>query len=226
MFLLTRCGLLVACTLVLLFTSTGARAEVSFLPQTSADLQPQQLRALLPPAPQTTVEIPSSRLVAAPAKAANVIRLASGQSKVVALDEDAASVIVANPSHATVFLDSARTLVIVPRAIGATNFKVLNRQGRVIMNQPIVIDDSENEHYVRITRICGGTANCQASTTYFCPDNCVPIAVPQPEANVAYPTIPPIAALPPLPELPVSGSIESTGMPQGVQAPAPVPKAN
>jgi hypothetical protein len=148
------------------------------------------------------VNIPAERIATPIVKEPSALRLSTGQSKNITLDEDAASVIVANPAHATVFLDSARSLIIVPRAVGATNFKILNRQGQVILNQAIVVNDTDDSAYVRVTRICGNTPNCQGSTTYFCPDNCVPVSVPQAENNVAYPTIPPIAALPPLPELP------------------------
>ncbi len=170
-----------------------------FLPQTTEDLHPVTANALPAPAPQVQVTIPDKYVAPAAAKAADMLRLSTGQSQTIKLDEDAASVVVANPSHATVFLDNARTLIVIPRAAGATNFKVLNRKGEVILSQPIMVNDTDNKDYVRVTRICGSASNCQASSTYYCPDNCVPVAVPQPEANVSYPTIPPIAALPPLP---------------------------
>lgn len=179
-----------------------------FLPQTEQDLRPMTVNALPAPAPTVQVTIPPTHVPAKIPKSDTILRLATGQSKTVKLNQDAASVIVANPSHATVFLDSPRQLIVIPRAVGATNFKVLNRNGDVILNQSVVINDTDDEAYVRVTRICGGASNCLPVTTYYCPDNCVPVAVPQVEANVSYPAIPPIAALPPLP---VSGGMDTTG---------------
>lgn len=188
------------CAVLILSLSSSVWAESgTFLPQDAAEINTAKPAAMPAPAPQIKVNIPPAYVTPASPKAADMLRLSTGQSETITLKEDAASVIVANPSHATVFLDNARTLVVVPRAAGATNFKVLNSKGETILSQPILVNNTDNKEYIRVTRICGGTANCQASTTYYCPDNCVPVAVPQPESNVNYPTIPPIAALPPLP---------------------------
>ena len=177
-----------------------------FLPQNPADLMPTKQTTLPAPAPQVRVDIPKERVLSPSAKSNDVIRVSMGQSRTITLNEDAASVVVANPAHATVYLDNPRTLIVMPRASGATSFTVLDRSGKVIIDQPIVVNDSDNNKYVRVTRICGSTQNCQPSSTYFCPDNCVPVSTPQVETAPAYPTIPPIAALPPLP-------VENAGVP-------------
>jgi hypothetical protein len=202
---------------LLLVPSMAMAGNGNFLPQTAEDLTLVPSKSLPAPAPQVRVDIPSAYVPPAVAKSADILRLATGQSKTITLDQDAASVIVANPAHATVFLDSARNLIVIPRAVGATNFKVLNRNGEVILNQSLMVNDTDDSSYVRVTRICGGTNNCLPISTYYCPDNCVPVAVPEMDAKASYPTIPPIAALPPLP---VSGGMSETG----VVPPPPTPQ--
>lgn len=195
--------------LAVLALSLPVKAEAGngiFLPQNPADLMPTRQTVLPAPAPQVRVDIPKERVLPPTAKSNDVIRVSMGQSRTITLNEDAASIIVANPAHATVYLDNPRTLIVMPRAAGATNFVVMDRNGKAILDQPIVVNDSDNNKYVRVTRICGSTPNCQPSSTYFCPDNCVPVSTPAADSAPAMPTIPPIAALPPLP-------VENAGVP-------------
>lgn len=52
-----------------------------------------------------------------------IIRLTPNESHILHLNRNAASVIVANPVHAGVFLDTPRVLVIVPGTPGATSLR-------------------------------------------------------------------------------------------------------
>jgi hypothetical protein len=148
------------------------------------------------------VNIPQNRVLPAAEKSADVVRVAPGKTQTIPLDRDAASVIVANPAHASVFLDNSRLLVVVPRAPGATNFTVLDNKGQTIMSRQIMVTDKDDVSYVRVTRICEsggyGRAACLPTTTYYCPDNCVPIAVPNADPDARLPQVPPIASAPSL----------------------------
>jgi len=120
-----------------------------------------------------------------------IIRLTPGGSKVVRLDQDAASVVVTNPAHANVILDSPRLLVVMPRTPGATAMTVLNEKGETIMTRTIVVGTEAKAKYVRIRRMCNGQdANCQPSAYFFCPDGCYEVLPVQPEnGNTAVPDV-------------------------------------
>lgn len=99
------------------------------------------------------------------------IRLTPDRTKILRLRESAASVIVANPAHATVTLDSPRLLILMPREPGTTSFTVLNAAGKVLLARNIIVGPV-NPQYVRIRRVCGDARDCQASNYYYCPDGC------------------------------------------------------
>jgi len=101
----------------------------------------------------------------------SLIRLTPDRTKLLRLDQDAASVIVTNPAHASVALESQRLLVIMPRAPGTTAFTVLNRDGQVILEKSIIVTAAESK-YVRVRRICDGAEGCVESAFYYCPDGC------------------------------------------------------
>lgn len=119
------------------------------------------------------------------------IRVSPGKSKTVPLARDAASVVVANPAHATVFLDSPRMLVIMPRTPGATELLVLDAQGREILKKGVLVDGAGDDH-VRIRRICDPEQReCQAQTIYYCPDNnCAEVVSPEADTSGNYPVVP------------------------------------
>lgn len=205
---MTISRLIALAVLGLCLSASAQASDLLPLPQSLSDLQPVAAApAPLPPVNGVHIAIPGDRQLPAMAKAPDVLRLAPGKSKTVKLEHDAASVIISNPAHATVFLDSARLLVVVPRAPGATSFTVLDQQGKTLLTQAVMVSERDDEDYVRVTRICGAdNPNCVASTTYFCPDNCAPVSVPGVENNAAYPTIPPVAGLTPVPSLPVASN--------------------
>lgn len=99
------------------------------------------------------------------------IRLTSNKNKLIRLETDAASVVVNNPNHASVMLDTPRLLIIVPHQPGATSFTVLDEQGETIMEKDLIITNVQPK-YVRIRRMCGDSDNCQANSYFYCPDGC------------------------------------------------------
>ncbi|MBI3440771.1 MAG: pilus assembly protein N-terminal domain-containing protein [Proteobacteria bacterium] len=124
----------------------------------------------------------------------SALHLTSDRDALLRLDQDAATVIVNNPAHVSVMLDSPRLLVLMPRQPGATSFTVLGNQGEVILRKDVIVSNVQSK-YVRIRRICGANdASCSPAAYYYCPDGCyevTPVAagqggnVPPPPANVA-----------------------------------------
>lgn len=102
-----------------------------------------------------------------------VLNLMPDKSELVRLDREASSVIVGNPAHATVILDTPRLAVVVPRAAGATYLSILDKEGNVIMQRHVVVS-APKKNYIRIRRSCttGSGENCQPESVYFCPDMC------------------------------------------------------
>jgi Flp pilus assembly secretin CpaC len=101
-----------------------------------------------------------------------ILRLTQDKSEMIKLDQEAASVIVGNPNHVSVLLDTPDTLVVVPRAPGASHFSVIAEDGSVLMQRHVIVGAAK-ENYVRIRRSCNANSrNCQATSVYFCPDTC------------------------------------------------------
>ena len=110
------------------------------------------------------------------------VRLTPDKSELIRLDRDAASVIVGNPTHLSILLDSTRLLILAPRAPGATYFTVLDSNGNVIMQRHVIVA-SPQEKYLRIRRSCSGSSDCQATSVYYCPDMCHEINIDNGSSN-------------------------------------------
>ena len=101
-----------------------------------------------------------------------ILHLTPDKSEMVKLEKEAASVIVGNPAHISVMLDTPDTLIVVPRAEGASHFTILGKDGSVLMQRHVIVGASK-EKYVRIRRSCSPTdSGCQPTSVYFCPDIC------------------------------------------------------
>ena len=113
---------------------------------------------------------------------------------IVNLRDDATSVIVGNPAHASVSLENSRMLIINAGIPGATNLTVLGSDGRVIMNEKIIVNGA-SQGYVRVKNACiNGGGDCRETTMYYCEEgsSC---------HNVIVATEPPMTS--------VSGPVES-----------------
>lgn len=113
-----------------------------------------------------------------------MLRLTPDKSELIRLDRDAVSVVVGNPAHLSVLLDTPRVVVLIPRIPGATHFSILDRNGDVIMQRHAIVASPKQE-YVRVRRSCinAGDNACSATSVYFCPDMCHEISVEQPESE-------------------------------------------
>lgn len=111
------------------------------------------------------------------------IRLTPDQSQIVRLDSPAGSVIIGNSAHLNILADSQNTLVLVPRAPGASHFTVLDRHSAIIMQRHVIVAGPQKE-YIRIRQSCAtADEGCQPVRMYYCPDMCHEIAInPEGEA--------------------------------------------
>ncbi len=119
--------------------------------------------------------------------------LTDNEDKTVRLSQDAASVIVNNPAHASVLLDSPRLLIVMPRAPGATSFSVLDANGNTILHKDVIVSNVQRQ-YVRIQRVCDGSTNCTPTSYYYCPNGCYQITPVASSGNNNVNVPPPPAA--------------------------------
>jgi hypothetical protein len=158
-------------------------------PQTAASGLPQPL-----PKPATTFRIaPAPELVEPSAGGADApLRLTPDRAQTLQLDKDAVSVVVTNPVHASVLLDTPRTLIIMPRTPGSTSFTVLDGKGGIVLQKTVIVATAAESNYVRIRRMCGPNDNtCVPAAYYYCPDGCYEVQPVQPvqgEVNMPPPT--------------------------------------
>ncbi|MEM7618223.1 MAG: pilus assembly protein N-terminal domain-containing protein [Pseudomonadota bacterium] len=100
------------------------------------------------------------------------LNLTPDKSEMIRLSEKAASVVVGNPNHISVLLDTPDTIIVVPRMQGASHFTVIGENGKVIMQRHVVVGGS-SDNYVRIRRSCGADdRSCQQTSVYYCPNTC------------------------------------------------------
>ena len=137
----------------------------------SAQTKGQPSADLMPPVSAQSAAVPTETL---DSETHPTLKLTPDKSELVRLDRDASSVVIGNPAHVTVLLDTPRLAVVIPRAPGATYFTVLDKDGNVIMQRHAVVA-SPKKNYVRVRRSCAnatGDAACQPTSVYFCPDMC------------------------------------------------------
>lgn len=112
------------------------------------------------------------------------IHMTPDKSLIVRLNQDAGSLIVGNPAHVSVLMDSPNLLVLVPKEPGATFFTVLDENGKVIMQRHVVVA-SPTDKYIRVRRSCANAEDaCTQMSVYYCPGICHEIHV-NPESEGA-----------------------------------------
>lgn len=104
------------------------------------------------------------------------LRLTPDKSEILNLDTEVKRVIIGNDVHLNILTDSAKRLILVPRAPGATHFTLLDRDGQIIMQRHAIVV-SPKEKYVRIRQTCRGGDSCMPVQMYYCPDMCHEIAI-------------------------------------------------
>lgn len=106
------------------------------------------------------------------------LRITSDKSEIVRLDHEAGTVVVGNPAHITVMAENTRTLVISPKAPGATYFTVLDAVGNVLMQRHVIVG-SPGKKYIRVRKSCAAMekGDCKSTQVYYCPDMCHEIII-------------------------------------------------
>lgn len=99
------------------------------------------------------------------------VRLTPDKSELIRLDRKASTVLVGAPAHLNILPEGPNTLVLIPRAPGATYFTVLDEENKVIMQRHVIVA-SPKEKYVRIRKSCASSKGCQPTQVYYCPDMC------------------------------------------------------
>lgn len=109
------------------------------------------------------------------------IRLSPDGPAVIKLDEDATSIIIGNPAHATALLENPRLMMLMPALPGATKVMALNRDGKAIFNRHVLVGTGR-DGFKRISRVCNTSTggNCVPVSMYYCPGKCYETAVTQP----------------------------------------------
>ena len=108
-----------------------------------------------------------------------MMRMTPDKSEMVPLEKAAYSIIVGNPVHLSVLMDSPNLLVLVPKQPGATHFTVLDSEGKVIMQRHVIVASPKTD-YIRVRRSCqlAGETECQPTRVYYCPDMCHETLIP------------------------------------------------
>ncbi|NBX65430.1 MAG: hypothetical protein EBQ96_00315 [Proteobacteria bacterium] len=122
----------------------------------------------MPPLPGTAMEVDDA------------IRLSPDGPAVISLDEDASSVIIGNPAHASALLENPRLLMLVPGLPGATKVMALNRNGKAIFNRHVLVGAGKTG-FKKVSRVCATSDSgvCAPVSMYYCPDKCYETAVTQ-----------------------------------------------
>lgn len=169
---------------------------------------------------QTTAPGPAiGTLSAARAAPRDAIRLTPDRTEVVRLEQDAASVVVTNPAHAQVMMETPRLLLIMPRQPGSTSLFVLDKDGNSILERDIIISGA-SKPYVRIRKSCSGSdRGCVADSYFYCPDGCYEVGTVPPSASTDQPALPSSPLV--IDSAPVPGDIPPNA--QGRTEPEPLP---
>ncbi|MCB1651811.1 MAG: pilus assembly protein N-terminal domain-containing protein [Alphaproteobacteria bacterium] len=107
------------------------------------------------------------------------IKMTPDASVIIPLDREAASIIIGNPNHLSILADSSKRLVLVPKLPGATEFTILDKDGKVIMQRHAIIA-SPKQQYVRVRRACASVekGECEETSVFYCPDTCHKVILP------------------------------------------------
>ncbi len=104
--------------------------------------------------------------LAAPAVAEDLV-VEYDQAQLLRLPEPAADIIIGNSAIADVNLQSKTLMVITGKTFGVTNLIILNKEGKIMINQRVMVRAPEQ----KVVRVMRGTAK----ETYNCLPKCEPI---------------------------------------------------
>ena len=89
------------------------------------------------------------------------------QAKIVKMPDRIATIVIGNPAIADAALQPGGILVVTGKGYGATNMVALDRQGRVVMDNQVVVVGPPDEHTLIVQRGLD-------TETYSCMPRCMP----------------------------------------------------
>lgn len=115
------------------------------------------------------------------------LRISPDKPEIVHLDKDAVNVLVGSDETLRAIPDTNRTIILIPKKPGATFFKAIDADGKVIAQRHVIIAaPAGKSKYVRIRRACvNGADGCREYSVYYCPDMCHEVNVVQGEKTTA-----------------------------------------
>lgn len=137
----------------------------------------------LPPIPAEPAT--SDVLLATDATELPPLRISPDKPEVIQLDRDAINVLVGSDETLRAVPDTNRTIVLIPKKPGATYFKAIDADGKIIMQRHVIVGAPEKGNkYLRIRRACANDdTNCKQYSVYYCPDMCHEVNVVQGETT-------------------------------------------
>ncbi|WP_435641200.1 pilus assembly protein N-terminal domain-containing protein [Micavibrio aeruginosavorus] len=150
------------------FSTTAAFAQNAVAP--AKDLMPQTIVQYGDDATATGSEDIAGRLLST-APTHPQLSLTPDKTEILRLDQDAGTIIVGNPNQLSVVMETPRSLLLVPRQPGSTFLRILDPEGKVMMQRHIAVATAAKS-YVRIRRSCNGMGGCEETSVYYCPDTC------------------------------------------------------
>lgn len=109
------------------------------------------------------------------------LRISSDKPEIIQLDRDAVNVLVGSDETLRAVPDTNRQIILIPKKPGATFFRAIDADGKVIMQRHVIVGAVEKGNkYIRIRRACAGDdAKCKEFSVYYCPDMCHEVNVVQ-----------------------------------------------
>ncbi len=123
------------------------------------------------------------------------LRISPDKPEIVQLDRDAVNVLVGSDETLRAVPDTNRTIVLIPKKPGATYFKAIDAEGKIIMQRHVIVGAPEKGNkYLRVRRACANDdTNCKQYSVYYCPDMCHEVNVVQGEATTQKSQAPDVA---------------------------------
>lgn len=123
------------------------------------------------------------------------LRISPDKPEVVQLDRDAVNILVGSDETLRAVPDTNHSIVLIPKKPGATYFKAIDAEGKIIMQRHVIVGAPEKGNkYLRIRRACANDdTNCKQYSVYYCPDMCHEVNVVQGEATTQQSQTPDVA---------------------------------
>lgn len=120
------------------------------------------------------------------------LKISPDKPEIIKLDRDVVNILVGNEDTLKAIPDSKRTVILIPKAAGATYFKAIDADGKIIMQRHVIVGTSDNSNkYLRIRRACAsGDTACKPYSVYYCPDMCHEVSMERGKSSGGYGELP------------------------------------